>query len=104
MVHWSRKGKALGVAQLSETLAPNTSVTPFHIAFPQANLVELRRRIAQTRWPTALPGIGWIRSVPLAYLQELATCWATQFGWQAQEAPDLLVGDLRAAFRDRRRK
>jgi microsomal epoxide hydrolase len=59
---------------------------PFRIDVPQAELDDLRRRIADTRWPQELPGVGWSRGVPLGYLKELAEYWGTSYDWRAAEA------------------
>jgi pimeloyl-ACP methyl ester carboxylesterase len=59
---------------------------PFRIEIPQADLDDLRRRIADTRWPDELPGVGWDRGVPLGYLRELADYWAESYDWRAAEA------------------
>jgi len=59
---------------------------PFQIAVPDAQLDDLRRRLAETRWPAAYSGPGWERGVPTEYLKELATYWQTQFDWRAAEA------------------
>ena len=52
-------------------------IQPFKITIPQATLDDLRKRLAHTRWPNQLPGIGWSRGVPLGYLQGLAQYWGT---------------------------
>src|SRR5206468_6239271 len=44
-----------------------------------------RRRLAGTRWPAELPGVGWERGVPAGYLRELADYWRTEFDWRAVE-------------------
>lgn len=44
---------------------------PFRVAVADAELEDLKRRVAETRWPSALPGEGWRRGVPLDYLQRL---------------------------------
>jgi pimeloyl-ACP methyl ester carboxylesterase len=59
---------------------------PFRIDIPQADLDDLHRRLADTRWPADLPGTGWERGAPLAYVQELAEYWRTGFDWRAAEA------------------
>ena len=59
---------------------------PFQIDIPEADLDDLRRRLADTRWPDELPGVGWDRGVPLAYLRDLAGYWRTGFDWRAAEA------------------
>lgn len=58
---------------------------PFHIQIPQADLDDLHRRLADTRWPAELPGVGWERGVPVAYLKELAEYWRTGYDWRAAE-------------------
>jgi hypothetical protein len=47
-------------------------IHPFRVEVPQADLDDLRERLARTRWPDELPGVGWARGVPLGYLKELA--------------------------------
>ncbi|MGH2518028.1 MAG: epoxide hydrolase family protein [Ktedonobacterales bacterium] len=64
----------------------NTSIRPFRIEIPQADLDDLRDRLARTRWPDELPGAGWSRGVPLSYLKELADYWRTGYDWRAWEA------------------
>jgi hypothetical protein len=59
---------------------------PFRIEIPQAHLDDLHRRLADTRWPDELPGVGWERGVPLGYLKELAEYWRTSYEWRAAEA------------------
>ncbi|MBO3749673.1 epoxide hydrolase [Streptosporangiaceae bacterium NEAU-GS5] len=62
------------------------SIQPFTIAIPQAEVDDLRDRLARTRWPDEMPGAGWNQGIPLAYLQELATDWAGRYDWRAAEA------------------
>ncbi len=65
---------------------PNTEIRPFRIEIPQAELDDLRDRLAGTRWPNELPGIGWSRGVPLDYLMELAEYWRTSYDWREHES------------------
>jgi microsomal epoxide hydrolase len=58
---------------------------PFRIEIPQADLDDLNRRLAATRWPSELPDVGWDRGVPVDYLKELAEYWRTGFDWRAVE-------------------
>ncbi|HEV7650192.1 MAG TPA: epoxide hydrolase [Actinophytocola sp.] len=60
-------------------------IETFHIDIPQPDLDDLHARLAATRWPTAVPGAGWERGVPIGYLRELAEYWRTRFDWRAQE-------------------
>jgi microsomal epoxide hydrolase len=59
---------------------------PFRIEVPQSDLDDLKRRIAATRWPDEIPGVGWDRGVPIGYLRELAEYWRTRYDWRAVEA------------------
>lgn len=61
-------------------------IEPFQIDVPAEALDDLRRRIAATRWPSQLPGVGWDRGVPLGYLAELAEYWRSTYDWRAAEA------------------
>jgi epoxide hydrolase len=58
----------------------------FRIDIPQADLDDLQRRLAATRWPSDLHGIGWDRGVPLEYLKGLAEYWRTSYDWRVAEA------------------
>jgi pimeloyl-ACP methyl ester carboxylesterase len=62
------------------------SIQPFNIAIAQADLDDLRDRLARTRWPNQLPGVGWSRGVPLDYLKDLAEYWRTGYDWRKHEA------------------
>jgi pimeloyl-ACP methyl ester carboxylesterase len=64
----------------------DADIRPFRIAVPQADLDDLRDRLARTRWPDELPEVGWSRGVPLGYLQELAAHWRDGYDWRQQEA------------------
>ncbi|MEV2198449.1 epoxide hydrolase family protein [Streptomyces fradiae] len=61
-------------------------IRPFRVDVPQDRLDDLRARLAATRWPDELPGVGWSRGVPVAYLKELADHWRTAYDWRAHEA------------------
>lgn len=57
----------------------------YRINIAQADLDDLRERLARTRWPDELPGVGWTRGVPLPYLKRLAEHWAKTYDWRQQE-------------------
>ena len=61
-------------------------IRPFRINVPQADLDDLRDRLARTRWTADLPGTGWERGVPAAYLRDLAAYWEKEYDWRAHEA------------------
>ncbi|MCP2361797.1 pimeloyl-ACP methyl ester carboxylesterase [Nonomuraea thailandensis] len=61
-------------------------IRPFRIDIPQAQLDDLHARLAATRWPDELPGVGWSYGVPTSYARTLAEYWRTGFDWRAAEA------------------
>jgi pimeloyl-ACP methyl ester carboxylesterase len=65
---------------------PDAGIRPYRINVPQADVDDLRERLARTRWARDLPGTGWERGVPVAYLRELAAHWAKEYDWRAHEA------------------
>ncbi|WP_194919787.1 epoxide hydrolase family protein [Catenulispora rubra] len=58
---------------------------PFRVEIPQADLDDLRRRLAAVRWPVGLPEAGWDRGVPPDYLRDLVRYWQTEYDWRAIE-------------------
>jgi epoxide hydrolase len=64
----------------------DTSIRPFRIDVLEADLDDLRDRLARTRWPDELPGVGWSRGVPLGYLKDLAGYWRDGYDWRGHEA------------------
>ncbi|GAA3125400.1 epoxide hydrolase family protein [Streptosporangium carneum] len=63
-----------------------TGIRPFRIDIPQADLDDLRDRLARVRWPRPLPGEGWSRGVPADRLRELADYWRDGYDWRRHEA------------------
>ncbi len=61
-------------------------VRPFRIEIPEADLVDLRDRLARTRWPEPETVDDWSQGIPLAYTRELCDYWATRYDWRATEA------------------
>lgn len=66
--------------------AQDTSIRPFQIDVPDVALVDLRRRIAATRWPDRETVNDQSQGVQLATTQELARYWATDYDWRTCEA------------------
>ncbi|HZD67655.1 MAG TPA: epoxide hydrolase [Actinomycetes bacterium] len=71
---------------MTTTARSDVTIRPFRIDIPQADLDDLRDRLARTRWPDELPGVGWAYGVPLAYLKELAAYWRDGYNWRRHEA------------------
>ncbi|AXK34073.1 epoxide hydrolase [Streptomyces armeniacus] len=68
------------------TSSPGSTLTPFRIDIPQADLDDLHERLDRTRWPDELPGVGWEYGIPGGYLRELAHYWRHEYDWRAAEA------------------
>jgi pimeloyl-ACP methyl ester carboxylesterase len=64
----------------------STEVRPFTVEVPEEELVDLRRRIAATRWPSKELVPDRSQGVQLATLKELARYWTTEYDWRAAEA------------------
>ena len=67
-------------------IATGTEIRPFTVGFPDAELVELRRRIRATRWPERETVSDTTQGVQLATTQKLASYWADQHDWRKCEA------------------
>jgi pimeloyl-ACP methyl ester carboxylesterase len=64
----------------------DTSIRPFHVSFPAADLVDLRRRIVATRWPDKETVADSSQGIQLASMRKLAQYWATGYDWRKVEA------------------
>ncbi|HJW35701.1 MAG TPA: epoxide hydrolase [Actinomycetes bacterium] len=64
----------------------DAAIHPFRVEIPQADLDDLHDRLARTRWPDELGGVGWSRGVPLGYLKDLAGYWRDGYDWRGHEA------------------
>lgn len=59
---------------------------PFRIDIPEADLRDLRERLARTRWPERETVTDASQGVPLSYLRGLCRYWAVDYDWRATEA------------------
>ena len=84
----------LAFAEMNESIARGAPATngdsaaiwPLHVQVPEAQLIDLRRRIKATRWPERETVNDDSQGVPLAMLQELARHWSTDYDWRNIEA------------------
>ena len=65
--------------------ATSDAMRPFRINVPEEDLVDLRRRIAATRWPEKETVTDESQGVQLATIQKLARYWATDYDWRKVE-------------------
>jgi pimeloyl-ACP methyl ester carboxylesterase len=59
-------------------------ITPFTIDVPEADVLDLKARLANTRWPSDVVS-DWSRGTPASYARGLADRWANDFDWAAQQ-------------------
>ena len=62
--------------------APRT----FRLQVPDADLRDLKDRLARTRWPDEPPLEPWSTGTSLAYVKDLCEYWRGRFDWRAWEA------------------
>lgn len=62
------------------------SIRPFHVHVPQKQLVDLRRRLAETRWPDRETVPDRSQGVQLATMKDLVHYWQTDYDWRKAEA------------------
>ncbi len=67
------------------SVVEDTSIRPFRIAVPEAALVNLRRRIAATRWPERETVDDQSQGVRLAQIEPLVRYWGTGYDWRKAE-------------------
>ncbi len=70
----------------AEDKADKDAIRPFQINIPDEDLVDLRRRVAATRWPDKETVADETQGVQLATMQKLARYWATDYDWRKCEA------------------
>jgi pimeloyl-ACP methyl ester carboxylesterase len=63
-----------------------TALRPFTFKASEADLDDLRARIAATQWPERETVPDDSQGVPLATMQKLARYWATEYDWRRCEA------------------
>jgi len=76
---------ALGQAQALTNPEPAT-IRPFKVHVPDQVLIDLRHRLAETKWPDQLPGTTWEYGTNIKKVRELADYWQNSYDWRTQEA------------------
>lgn len=66
--------------------AEDRSIRPFHVHVPEEELVDLRDRIADTRWPDRETVNDQSQGIQLAKLTSLVRYWGTDYDWRKAEA------------------
>jgi len=61
-------------------------VEPFRINVSERSLDDLRTRLAQARFPSAIRDAGWSLGPHAGYMKEFVEYWLDGYDWRAQEA------------------
>jgi pimeloyl-ACP methyl ester carboxylesterase len=62
------------------------AVRSTRICVPDHELADLRRRLAETRWPTPMADYGWDEGTDAAYLRDFIAFWGGPYNWRDREA------------------
>jgi epoxide hydrolase len=76
----------------------NEAIAPFHLAVPQADLDDLRARLARTRWPERETVDDWSQGAPLEKVKALCDYWRTGYDWRRCEAMLNRLGQYRTTI------
>jgi pimeloyl-ACP methyl ester carboxylesterase len=74
------------VAGTARAATEDSAIRPYRVNIPEEQLVDLRRRIAATRWPDKETVTDESQGLPLATIQDLARYWQTNYDWRKVEA------------------
>lgn len=61
------------------------SIRPFKIAFNESKFIDLRRRIADTRWTSETNSNDWMFGTPIDVLRNVMEHWSNDYDWQRKE-------------------
>src|SRR5216684_4508456 len=70
----------------SEQTADKNAIRPFHVNVPEAELTDLRQRLAQTRLPDKETVTDYSQGVPLKTIQQVLSYWQRDYDWRKVEA------------------
>ena len=62
------------------------TANPFILHVPDADIADLRDRLARTRFPDAAPSEPWGYGTSVDYMHELVAYWRDGFDWRKAEA------------------
>lgn len=74
------------IARSARAAAEPGSIRPFHVAIPEQQLTDLRRRVLATRWPERETVSDRSQGVQLAKIEEIVRYWGKDYDWRKVEA------------------
>lgn len=63
----------------------SNAIQPFTLTIPQAQLDDLKSRLANTRWPEPETVSDWTQGAPLASVKRLCDYWLNHYDWRRCE-------------------
>lgn len=81
----SARAEEAGVTTVQARPALDESIRPFRIHVDQSQLDDLKRRIAETRWPDRETVGDISQGIQLARVQDLVRYWGTDYDWRKAE-------------------
>jgi pimeloyl-ACP methyl ester carboxylesterase len=76
----------MSIPESKQTTMTSPEVRPFRVSVPEEDLVELRQRVAATRWPDRETVSDRSQGVELEKFRELVGYWGTDYDWRKAEA------------------
>src|SRR6185312_15348741 len=70
----------------AERAGSDDTIRRFEVSFADADLIEMRRRVSETRWPERETVTDDSQGVRLELIQDLARYWAGGYDWRRCEA------------------
>ena len=61
-------------------------ISPFKVAIPKQQIIDLNNRLLNTRWPDEIDGAGWAYGTNLSYLKNLCAYWTNDYSWRKTES------------------
>ncbi len=71
---------------LALSSSSDSAIRPFHVSVPEEALVDLRQRLAATRWPDKETVDDQSQGVQLETMKALVRYWQTEYDWRKAEA------------------
>jgi microsomal epoxide hydrolase len=67
-------------------MMPAADIRPFRLAVDDTAIADLKRRLAQARWPDEAPEPPWRYGTSVGFMHELIDYWAREYDWRKTEA------------------
>ncbi len=74
------------LVMLALSTSSENAIRPFHVSVPEEALVDLRHRLAATRWPDKETVDDQSQGVQLETMKALVRYWQTEYDWRKAEA------------------